>query len=60
MPVTGTVARQDHRSDLDYYAQPGNLFWLMPADAKARLVRNIVGSMKGIPQRIQELQILHF
>jgi catalase len=32
----------------------------MPADAKARLMSNIVGSMKGIPQRIQELQIQHF
>ncbi len=53
MSVTGTVARQDHRSGLDYYTQPGNLFWLMPADAKTRLIRNIVGSMKGIPQRIR-------
>ena len=32
----------------------------MPADAKARLISNIVGSMKGIPQRIQELQVQHF
>ena len=59
-PVSGTVARHDHRSDPDYYTQPGNLFRLMPADAKARLIGNIVGSMKGIPQRIQELQIQHF
>jgi catalase len=59
-PVSGTVARHDHRSDPDYYTQPGNLFRLMPADAKARLMSNIVGSMKGIPQRIQELQIQHF
>ncbi|MGB7846079.1 MAG: catalase-related domain-containing protein, partial [Candidatus Acidiferrum sp.] len=59
-PVSGTVARHDHRSDADYYTQPGNLFRLMPAGAKQRLISNIVGSMKGIPPRIQELQIQHF
>lgn len=58
--VSGIMARHDHRSDGDYYTQPGNLFRLMPADAKERLIGNIVGSMKGIPQRIQELQIQHF
>jgi catalase len=59
-PVSGTVARHDHRSDSDYYTQPGNLFRLMPTAAKERLIGNLVGSMKGIPQRIQELQIQHF
>jgi catalase len=59
-PVSGTVARHDHRSDSDYYTQPGNLFRLMPADAKQRLISNIVGSMKSVPRRIQELQIQHF
>ena len=59
-PVSGTVARHDHRSDADYYTQPGNLFRLMPADAKERLIGNIVGSMKGIPLHIQELQVQHF
>src|SRR6266403_304416 len=59
--VTGTVARHDHRSDSDYYTQPGNLFRLMPADAKQRLIDNIVSSLgNGVPQRIQELQIQHF
>jgi len=59
-PVTGTVARHDHRSDSDYYTQPGNLFRLMPADAKERLIKNIVGSLGQTPRRIQELQIQHF
>src|SRR5437660_11041871 len=59
--VSGTVARHDHRSDSDYYTQPGNLFRLMPADAKQRLIDNIVSSLgNGVPQRIQELQIQHF
>jgi catalase len=60
MPVTGTVARHDHRSDSDYYTQPGNLFRLMAADAKERLIHNIVGSLGNTPRRIQELQVKHF
>jgi catalase len=58
--VSGVVARHDHRSNSDYYTQPGNLFRLMPADAKQRLISNIVGNMKSVPRRIQELQIQHF
>jgi len=59
--ISGTVARHDHRTDTDYHTQPGNLFRLMPADAKQRLIGNIVSSLgNGVPQRIQELQIQHF
>ena len=58
--ISGTVARHDHRADSDYYTQPGNLFRLMPADARQRLIDNIVASMKTVPRRIQELQIQHF
>ena len=58
--VSGTVARHDHRSDDDYYTQPGNLFRLMTADAKQRLISNIVGSLGNTPKRIQELQVKHF
>jgi catalase len=58
--VTGSVDRHNHRLDEDYYTQPGNLFRLMPADAKERLIDNIVTSMRSVPQRIQELQIQHF
>src|ERR1039457_557937 len=58
--VSGTVARHDHRSDSDYYTQPGNLFRLMPADARQRLISNIVGTLGQTPKRIQELQVRHF
>jgi catalase len=58
--VSGTVARHDHRSDSDYYSQPGNLFRLMPADAQQRLIGNIVGNLGQTPKRIQELQCKHF
>jgi catalase len=58
--VSGTVARHDHRSDSDYCTQPGNLFRLMSADTKQRLIENIAGSLGQTPRRIQELQVRHF
>ena len=58
--ISGNVDRHDHRADSDYYTQPGNLFRLMPADARERLIANIVASMKSVPERIQRLQIQHF
>jgi len=58
--ITGSVDRHNHRDENDYYTQPGNLFRLMPKDAQQRLISNIVGSMRSVPQRIQELQIQHF
>lgn len=59
-PVSGTVDRHNHRVDGDYYSQPGNLFRLMKPDARERLIGNIAASLKGAPQRIQELQVQHF
>ena len=32
----------------------------MTADAKQRLISNIVGSLGNTPKRIQELQVKHF
>jgi catalase len=58
--VSEAVARHEHRSDADYYSQPGNLFRLMTADAKQRLIHNIVGGLGHVLKRIQKLQILHF
>jgi catalase len=59
-PVTGQIARHNHRTDEDYYSQPGNLFRLMTPVEKKRLIGNIVASIASVPQRIQELQIKHF
>jgi catalase len=58
--ITGAVDRHNHRSDADYYTQPGNLFRLMKPDARERLINNIVGTMKGIPTEIQDRQLWHF
>jgi catalase len=59
-PVSGAIDRHNHRLDHDYYTQPGNLFRLMKAEAKERLIRNIVASMQGVPEHIQERQLWHF
>ena len=58
--ISGTVDRHNHRDENDYYTQPGNLFRLMPAEAKQRLISNIVGNLSQTPKRIQELQVTHF
>jgi catalase len=59
--ISRTVARHVHRTDSDYYTQPDNLFRLLLADAKQRLIDNIASSLgNGVPQRIQALQIQHF
>ncbi|MBW4026075.1 MAG: catalase [Acidobacteria bacterium] len=58
--VSGSVARHNHRDDSDYYSQPGNLFRLLPADEKQRLIENIVGSLGQTPRNIQERQVEHF
>jgi catalase len=53
------VDRHDHHLDSDYYRQPGNLFRLLPPDARERLIGNIVASMSTVPRPIQERQIHH-
>ena len=58
--ISGSVDRHNHRLDEDYYTQPGNLFRLMKPEERERLIANIVASMKGVPERIQKLQIQHF
>jgi catalase len=58
--IAGSVDRHNHRIDSDYYSQPGALFRLMKPDEKARLIGNIVASMKSVPPEIQERQLKHF
>jgi catalase len=59
-PITGTVARHNHRDEADYYTQAGNLFRLMKLDEKERLISNISGSLSHAPRNIQERQLCHF
>ena len=58
--VSGTVDRHNHRTDHDYYSQPGALFRLMSLDERGRLINNIVASMSSVPVEIQKRQIQHF
>jgi catalase len=52
--IGGSVDRDNHRLDEDYYTQPGNLFRLKTPDARERLMRlmrligNIVASVKTV------------
>jgi catalase len=58
--TTGEVGRYNHREGNDDYTQAGDLFRLMKKDEKARLIQNIVNHIRGVPERIQRLQISHF
>jgi catalase len=58
--LTGDGARYDHRAGNDDYTQAGNLFRLMDAGARSRLVGNLVAAMAGVPKRIQLRQLTHF
>jgi catalase len=58
--VVGAVDRHDHHLDSDYHTQPGNLFRLLPPDARERLIGNLVASMTTVPRHIQGRQIHHF
>jgi catalase len=58
-PGIGGPVGDDHRAGNDYYGQAGNLFRLMCADAKARLIGNIVTAMNAVPREIQLRQIGH-
>ncbi|WEG13002.1 catalase [Pullulanibacillus sp. KACC 23026] len=44
----------------DHYTQAGDLYRLMSADEKERLINNIVAAMKPVNKDIQERQIEHF
>jgi catalase len=58
--ISGAVDRYSHRSDGDYYSQPGALFRLMPPDERARLIGNIIASMRSVPLNVQKRQVDHF
>ena len=59
-PSAGDIARYNHRDGNDDYTQAGDLYRLQPEDAKERLIANLAGSLRLVPQRIQTLQVAHF
>lgn len=61
LKIRGDADRYDHWvGNEDYWTQAGNLFRLMAAEEKTRLIANIVGAMQGVPREIQLRQIAHF
>ncbi len=60
LKLSGDAARHDHRAGHDDYSQAGDLFRLMPPDAKLRLFGNIGRHMAAVPREIQLRQLCHF
>nr|WP_295836891.1 catalase [uncultured Azospirillum sp.] len=58
--ISGDAAHYDHREGNDDYAQAGALFRLIGAEAQARLMDNIAGSLGKAPLFIQQRQLKHF
>ncbi len=60
LKISGDADRYDHREGNDDYTQAGNLFRLLTAEERKRLIGNIAASMKSVPREIQEKQVRHF
>lgn len=60
LPLSGDVARYNHRDGNDDYSQPRALFNLLPDDGRERLMDNIAEAMGPVPVEIQRRQIAHF
>ena len=60
LPISGEADRHDHRADNDDYTQAGDLFRLMNAEQRARLMDNIAGAMQGVPEEVVVRQVDHF
>lgn len=60
LKISGDAARYNHREGNDDYTQAGDLFRLLTPDEKQRLIENLVGTLKNVPQFIQERQVQHF
>ncbi|MEX0730664.1 MAG: catalase [Aquisalimonadaceae bacterium] len=58
--IDGDADRYDHRAGNDDYSQAGDLYRLMTAEEKDRLVNQIVNHIGGVPVEIQERQMPHF
>ena len=61
LKISGDADRYEQKRGVDDdYVQPGDLYRLMPPDEQKRLVENIAGSLKKVPQEIQEKMVEHF
>ena len=60
LKISGDADRYNHRVGNDDYTQPGNLFRLMTAEQRNRLMDNIAEAMQGVPVDIVKRQVGHF
>jgi len=58
--LEGDAFTYDHRSDTDYYTQPGDLYRLVPEDEKKRIASNVAEAMAGAPEDILVKAISNF
>ena len=60
LAVDGAADYYNHRTDYDYYSQPGALYRLVPEDEKKRIASNAVAAMEGVPEPIKIRAIARF
>lgn len=60
LKLQGDAGRFNHRDGNDDYRQPGDLFRLLSADGRERLMDNIAAAMGGVPESIIAKQCEHF
>ena len=60
LAVEGAADYYNHRTDYDYYSQPGALYRLVPEDEKKRIASNAVAAMEGVPEPIKIRAIARF
>jgi len=61
LKISGDADRYEQKRVADDdHIQPGNLYRLLPEDEQERLIENIVGSLKNVPEEIQGKMVGHF
>ncbi|TFH06811.1 MAG: catalase [Candidatus Thorarchaeota archaeon] len=60
LKISGDADRYNQPRVDDDFIQPGNLFRIMSKEEKARLIANIVGTLKNVPEHIQKRMLGYF
>ncbi|MFM0020658.1 catalase [Paraburkholderia azotifigens] len=59
LSIEGAADHWNHRTDDDYFSQPGNLFRLMSPEQKQTLFDNTARALAGVSEPIRKLHIEH-
>jgi catalase len=60
LAMEGEAWTYNHRSDRDYYTQPGDLYRLVPEAEKRHIASNVAEAMDGVPEEIRIRAIARF